>query len=153
MSSARLGVIKTVAHDKITTTASPIVSTRIIVASVHPPVFPLSSVQISSGNSQENYESVRDPPSDRVRTSICTRLRSDVGDAVQRGWAGYSLRNLPSTDPKSIERFTRVSIFTSRPTRTVLSQCRPLLMAQPHWEQSGAPPKMQGSTRVCRSAV
>jgi hypothetical protein len=48
MSSPGSGVIKTVAHDKITTTASPIVTTRIIVASVHPPVFPLSRVQISS---------------------------------------------------------------------------------------------------------
>jgi len=44
MSSARSGVIKTVAHDKITTTASAIVSTRIIARSVHPPVFPLSRV-------------------------------------------------------------------------------------------------------------
>jgi hypothetical protein len=37
MSSAGSGVIKTVAHDKITTTANPIVSTSIIIASVHPP--------------------------------------------------------------------------------------------------------------------
>ena len=33
-----------------------------------------------------------------------------------------------------------------------LIQCRPLLMAQPHCEQSGVPPKTQGSTRVSRSA-
>jgi len=44
MSSARSGVIKTVAHDNITTTASAIVSTRIIARSVHPPVFLLSRV-------------------------------------------------------------------------------------------------------------
>src|SRR4029077_11819190 len=44
MSSARSGVIKTVAHAKITTTASAIVSTRIIARSVHPPVFLLSRV-------------------------------------------------------------------------------------------------------------
>ena len=30
--------------------------------------------------------------------------------------------------------------------------CRPLLAAHPHWEQSGAPPKTQGSTRVSKSA-
>jgi len=44
MSSARLGVIKTVTHDKITTTANPIVSTRDIVGSLHPQLFPLSRV-------------------------------------------------------------------------------------------------------------
>jgi len=49
MSSAGSGVIKAVAHDKITTTASPIVSTRIMAASLHP-VFPLSRVQISGAN-------------------------------------------------------------------------------------------------------
>ena len=50
MSSARSGVIKTVAHDKITTTASAIVSTRIIARSVHPPVFLLSRACKSGGN-------------------------------------------------------------------------------------------------------
>jgi len=44
MSSARSGVIKTVTHDKITTTANPIVSTRDIVGSLHPQLFPLSRV-------------------------------------------------------------------------------------------------------------
>ena len=151
MSSAGSGVIKTVAHDKITTTASPIVSTRIMAASLHL-VFPLSRVQISGAKSHKYYESVRGTPSDRVPTSIFTSLCSDVGGPVQRGCARYSLRSFPSTDPTSTELLTRVSIFTSRPTRTVFSQCRPVLMAQPHWEQSGAPPKMQGSTRVCKSA-
>jgi hypothetical protein len=37
-------------------------------------------------------------------------------------------------------------------TFTLRIQCNPLLAAQPHWEQSGAPPKTQGSTRVCKSA-
>jgi hypothetical protein len=49
MSSAGSGVIKTVAHDRITTTATPIVNIRIIFASLHP-VFPLSRVQISRAN-------------------------------------------------------------------------------------------------------
>jgi len=56
MSSPGSGVIKTVAHDKIMTTASPIVSTRVIVASVHPPVFHLSRVLISSANPKELRE-------------------------------------------------------------------------------------------------
>src|SRR5215469_7549054 len=90
--------------------------------------------------------------SDPEPPSICTSLRSDGGLSVQRGCAWYSLRSLPRTDPNPTEPFTRVSILTIRNTRTVFSQCKPLLMAQPHWEQSGVPPKMQGSTRVCRSA-
>jgi hypothetical protein len=49
MSSAESGVIKTVAHDRITTTTTPIVNIRIIFASLHP-VFLLSRVQISSAN-------------------------------------------------------------------------------------------------------
>ena len=32
------------------------------------------------------------------------------------------------------------------------SQCNPALTAQPHCEQSGFPPKKQGSIRVLRSA-
>jgi hypothetical protein len=32
------------------------------------------------------------------------------------------------------------------------TQCNPLPMAQPHCEQSGLPPKTQGSTRLCKSA-
>src|SRR5215469_1319940 len=103
MSSPGSGVIKTVAHDKITTTASPIVSTRIITGSVHPPGFHLSRVLISSANlgckSQRNYESVRGTPSDRVPTSICTSLCSDVCGPVQRGRVRYSLRCFPSTEP------------------------------------------------------
>ena len=59
--------------------------------------------------SQENYESVRDTPSDRVRASICTSLFSDLYGPVQRGCAWYSLRNFPSTDPNSTEWFTRVN--------------------------------------------
>ena len=45
MSSSGSGVTKTVAHDTIMTTATPTVSTRIMVASLHPPVFGLSRVQ------------------------------------------------------------------------------------------------------------
>jgi hypothetical protein len=52
MSSAGSGVIKTVAQDRITPTASPIVNICIIVASLHP-VFPLSRVHISGANSKE----------------------------------------------------------------------------------------------------
>jgi hypothetical protein len=40
------------------------------------------------------------------------------------------------------------SIFNGPAILTPRTQCKPLLAAQPHCEQSGVPPKTHGSTRV-----
>ena len=111
-------MIKTVAHDKITTTASPIVSTRIIVASVHPPVFPLSRVLISGANPKEitrvfgeRHLIASGPRFAQAYAPMCARRSNE--DAY-----GTHCAVFPSTDPNSTERFTRVSIFTSCTTRT-----------------------------------
>ena len=55
--------------------------------------------------------------------------------------------------PIFIEPRTRWSILTGPTAFMSLIQCKALLMAQPHWLQSGVPPKTHGSTRVLKSAL
>ena len=55
-------------------------------------------------------------------------------------------------EPIRIEAATKSPTFSSPATLTPRTQCKPVLAMQPHWEQSGVPPKTQGSTRLCKSA-
>src|SRR6266481_1080752 len=61
-------------------------------------------------------------------------------------------RSLLTKRPVLIEPETKWPTLHGPTTFSVLIQCKALLMVQPHWEQSGVPPKTQGSTRLLRSA-
>src|SRR5579864_9202690 len=97
----------------------------------------------------------------RVRTTadygrgapIWTNAFGGVGGAwVQRGeWLGRFCRRFRSL-PIPTEVRTKCPTLSGPTTLTLRIQCRPLLAAQPHWEQSGLPPKTHGSTRVSKSA-
>src|ERR1700756_4532712 len=61
-------------------------------------------------------------------------------------------RSLLTKRPVLMEPETKWPTLNGPTTFSVLIQWRALLMVQPHWEQSGVPPKTQGSTRLLRSA-
>lgn len=75
-----------------------------------------------------------------------------MAGGFQREGREARARNRLITSPTFTEVVIKWSIFTGPASLMVLIQCKPLLMAQPHCEQSGVPPKTQGSTRVARSA-
>src|SRR5580700_6275955 len=86
---------------------------------------------------------------------IWTRPGSGFGVGVpgrQRDGRIDLARSLLTKRPVLIEPETKFPTLSVPTTFSVLIQCRALLMVQPHWEQSGVPPKTQGSTRLLRSA-
>ena|ERR1700756_1413016 len=86
---------------------------------------------------------------------IWTRPGSGFGVGVpgrQRDGRIDLARSLLTKRPVLIEPETKWPTLSGPTTFSVLIQCRALLMVQPHWEQSGVPPKTQGSTRLLRSA-
>src|SRR5207249_6559573 len=56
------------------------------------------------------------------------------------------------SEPMRMEAPTKWPTFSPPTTFMPRIQCKPVLAMHPHCEQSGVPPKTQGSTRVRRSA-
>ena len=75
----------------------------------------------------------------------------EAGVSRHLGSRWYPFRSRPTWDPIAADPYAMCAIFSGPKWRS-FNQCKPLLMAQPHCEQSSVPPKMQGSTRVFRSA-
>jgi hypothetical protein len=87
--------------------------------------------------------------------SICTKSFAGFGGGAavfHRAGGLGRLRTRFDSVPTPTEAPTKWSTRSGPATFTVRIQCNPLLMAQPHWEQSGVPPKTQGSTGVSKSA-
>lgn len=85
---------------------------------------------------------------------ICTRLCFDCcvfQSCRRKGYADFARRRLRS-EPMAVEARDKCPTFKGPAMRTCCKKCNPLEIAQPHWLQSGAPPKIHGATRVDRSA-
>src|SRR5206468_12622865 len=74
-----------------------------------------------------------------------------VNPFQREGFAESGLSRFMS-EPIAVEPRTRWPIFSGPTIFLCSTWCNPLETTQPHWLQSGVPPKIQGSTRVVRSA-
>src|ERR1700722_7275733 len=78
--------------------------------------------------------------------SICTNfflspVLPPVARESQRDGRCVCLRTRFTSEPTRTDAFAMWLIFSGPTIETCLIQCRPLLIAQPHCEQSGVPPK------------
>jgi len=86
--------------------------------------------------------------------TICTSLWFDCcvfQSCRRKGYADFARRRLRS-EPIAVEARDKCPTFKGPAMRTCCKKCNPLEIAQPHWLQSGAPPKIHGATRVDKSA-
>ena len=86
---------------------------------------------------------------------ICTRgFSPSAGGGCPRSCHAGSatLFRRATAEPTRIEPCSRCLAFRGPATRYSLTQCAAALAEQPHWLQSGSPPKTHGSTCVRRSA-